>query len=61
MRSSREIGEIPFYGIRLRVPELQGASGEKDNSGSAREAPSVHLRSLLKGKNLSGRAGIRCV
>jgi hypothetical protein len=41
MPSSREIGEIPFYGIRLRVPELQAASGEKDNSLGARVVPVV--------------------
>jgi hypothetical protein len=41
MRSSLEVGEIPFYGIRLRVPELQGASGEKGNSDGARTVPVV--------------------
>jgi len=39
MRASREIGEIPFYGIRQRVPELRDTSGEKDNSGEARGMP----------------------
>jgi hypothetical protein len=39
LRLAREIGEILFYGIRLRAPELRDASGEKDNSGGARTVP----------------------
>src|SRR5262245_57735213 len=55
MLCTRESGEIPFYGIRLRVPELQGASGEKDNSGSARTVPVGATGLTLKAKSLGER------
>ena len=50
MRFTRVIGETPFYGIRLRVPELRGASGEKDNSGRARTLPRRSRRSFIENK-----------
>src|SRR5215831_9906209 len=57
MRSSREVGEIPFYGIRLRAPELRETSGEKDNSGNALGWPARQQASVLKRKILKSGAG----
>jgi hypothetical protein len=59
MGSSRETGEISFYGIRPRTPELRETSGEKGNSGNALDWPARQEAFLLKRKVLSGGARIR--
>src|SRR6516225_3696370 len=50
MGSSRETGEISFYGIRPRTPELRETSGEKGNSGNALDWPARQEAFLLKRK-----------
>src|SRR5215467_15960418 len=61
MRASREIGEIPFYGIPPRLPELRGVGGEKDNSGTARGIPLACGSLGVEKKRLRARPGARTV